>query len=61
MKNNNVDNKTAFAREEYLQKRERTFYEGEQAYVIRVKPLLVIKTKKGVVCGALHKYLNVRE
>jgi len=36
-----------------LQKGERILYEGEEAEVISVKPLLVIKTRDRVICGAL--------
>ena len=52
--------KNIFAWEkEYLQKGQRIIFEGEEAYVIRVKPLLVIKTKSRVVCGALQKRLDI--
>ena len=34
-------------------------YEGEEAKVISTKPLLVIKTKKGVICGDLYKHLSI--
>jgi len=37
-------------------------YEGEKAEVIGVKPLLIIKVKDRVVCGALHvRVLPVEE
>jgi len=32
-------------------------YEGEKAKVIRVQPLIVIKTKSRVICGDLYKQL----
>ena len=51
---------TCARKEEYPQEGERIMFEGEEGYVIRVTPLLVIKTKKRVVCGALHKYLNTQ-
>ena len=52
--------KNTFAWEEnFLQKGQRIVYEGDIAYVIRVKPFLVIKSKKGVVCGALHKCVSM--
>ena len=38
-----------------LQKGQRVIYEKEEAEVISVRPLLVIKTKNRVVCGALQK------
>ena len=40
------------------QKGQRVVYEDEVAEVIRVTPLMVIKTKNGVVCGALKKRLK---
>jgi len=43
---------------DYLpQKGQKIIYEGEEAEVIREKPLLVIKTKSRVICGALQKWL----
>jgi len=36
------------------QKGQRIIYEDEEAEVIRVAPLMVIKTKNGIVCGALR-------
>jgi hypothetical protein len=59
MQSSNRECKSSFRREEeYLQKGKRIIYEGEEAYVIREKPLIVIKTKKKVVCGALHKLFD---
>lgn len=40
------------------QKGQRVVYRDEEAEVIRVTPLMVIKTKNGVVCGALQKRLK---
>jgi len=40
------------------QKGQKIIYEDEEAEVIRVTPLMVIKTKNGVVCGALQKRLK---
>ena len=37
------------------QEGQRIIYEDEEAEVIRVTPLMVIKTKNGVLCGALQK------
>jgi len=57
--NNGTLLKNIFAWEkEYLQKGRRIIFEGEEAYVIRVKPLLVIKTKSRVVCGNLQKKIK---
>ncbi len=59
MQSSNRDYKSSFAWEgEYPQKGKRIIFEGEEAYVIREKPLLVIKTKDRIVCGALHKCLS---
>ena len=40
------------------QKGQRVFYRDEEAEVIRVTPLMVIKTKDRVVCDALHKRIK---
>lgn len=37
-----------------LRQGQRVMYEEEEAEIIRVTPLLVVKTKNRVVCGALH-------
>ena len=51
-----TDFEPQFDRGSYLpQKGQRIIYEGEEAEVIRVTPLMVIKTKCGVVCGAIQK------
>jgi len=39
----------------HLQKGKIIIYEGEEAEIIRVQPLFVIKTKSRIVCGALHE------
>ncbi len=33
-------------------------FENEEAEIIRISPLLVIKTKDRIVCGALHHRLE---
>jgi len=38
-----------------LEKGQRVIYEGEEAEVVCVTPLIVIKTRHRVVCGALQK------
>ena len=38
---------------EPLKKGQRIIYQGDSAEVIRTSPLLVIKTKKRIVCGAI--------
>ena len=42
-----------------LQKGQKIIYQGVPAYVITVKPIPVIRTKNGIVCGALLKDLSV--
>ena len=37
-----------------LQRGQRVIYEEEEAEIIRITPLLVIKTRNRVVCGALR-------
>lgn len=37
------------------QKGQRIIYEKEEAEIISVKPLLVIKTRNRVICGALQE------
>ena len=36
-------------------------FEGEEAYILRLSPYLVIKTKDRVVCGALHSRIEFME
>jgi hypothetical protein len=43
-----------------LEKGQRVIYEGEEAEVICVIPLIVIKTGHRVVCGALQKQLSIQ-
>ena len=38
-----------------LKKAQRIIYEKEEAEIISVKPLFVIKTRKRVICGALQE------
>jgi len=59
MQSSRRDDTPTYARkEEYPQKGQRIIFEGEAGHVIRTTPLLVIKTKNRVVCGALHKHLS---
>ena len=45
--------------EDFIQKGQAVCYEAESAYVITAKPLLVIKTKDRVICGALRRHLSI--
>ena len=38
-----------------FQRGQKVIFEEEEAEIIRITPLLVIKTKNRVVCGALQK------
>jgi len=38
---------------------QKIMYEGEEAEIISVKPLLVIKSRNRVVCGDLYKHLSI--
>jgi len=42
----------------FLRKGKIIMYEGDKAEVIRVKPLIVIKTENRVICGDLRKQLG---
>jgi len=44
-----------------LEKGQRVIYERAEAEVVCVTPLIVIKTRLGVVCGALQKQLFIPE
>ena len=39
-------------------KGQRIIYEGKKAEIISVKPLFIIKTKNGVVCGNIKKLIG---
>jgi len=39
---------------------QRVIYEGEEAEVVCITPLIVIKTRHKVVCGALQKRLFIQ-
>jgi|GEM_PF-5602960 len=41
-----------------LQKGQRVMYENEEAEIISIEPLCVIKTKDRVVCGALQRHFE---
>jgi len=59
-KNNEKSQKNVFTlQEKNLRKGQRIIYEGEVAYVLRVKPLLVIKTRDRIICSTLDKYLSM--
>ena len=42
---------------EYFKVGQKLIYEGDEAEVIRKSPLLVIKTKNRIICGAIGKNL----
>jgi len=39
---------------DYLEKKRKIIYEGEEAFLIRSKPFHVLKTKNRVICGNLQ-------
>ena len=41
-----------------IQKGLKVLYPGQAAYVIAVKPVLIVRTKDRIVCGALSKDLR---
>ena len=57
--NYNLLNNLFVLKKNHLQKGQKVVYEGEEAYVIGIKPLLVIKAKKRVICGALEKRVEL--
>lgn len=42
-----------------IQKGLKVLYPGQAAYVIAVKPVLIVKTKDRIVCGALSNALRL--
>ena len=59
-KNNEKSQKNVFTlQEKNLRKGQRIIHEGEVGYVLRVKPLLVIKTRDRIICSTLDKYLSM--
>ena len=46
---------------EYLEVGQKLIYKGDEAEVIRKSPLLVIKTKNRVICGAFQKKFSRHE
>jgi len=49
-----------FTREDgfLIERGQRVIYEGEEAYIINLKPVMVIKTKSKIICGALRDRLK---
>jgi len=56
--NTDLMEETFKSRNDRLQKGQRIIYEGKEAEVIGLKPLLVIKTEDRIICGALHKIIE---
>lgn len=44
-----------------FKKGKRVLYEGKEAKVIGIKPLLIIKTEDRIICGALHERVEFIE
>jgi len=43
---------------DYIQKKRKIIYEGEEAFLIRSKPFHVLKTKTRIICGNLHNRIS---
>lgn len=50
---------TLMSSNEQFREGQMVMYEGKRAEVIGVKPLLIIKVKDRVVCGALHAWIEL--
>ena len=46
---------------EYFKVGQKLIYEGDEAEVIRKSPLLVIKTKNRIICGAIGKKFSMHD
>ena len=44
-----------------LQEGEKILYEGKEAMIISVNPLLIIKVEDRVICGDLHNRIKLLE
>jgi len=44
-----------------LKKGKQVLYDGKEAKVIGIKPLLIIKTGDRIICGALHEQIEFIE
>ena len=44
-----------------FEKGKKVLYDGKEAKVISIKPLLIIKTEDRIICGALHEQVEFIE
>ena len=44
-----------------FKKGKKVLYDGQEAKVIGIKPLLIIKTEDRIICGALHEQVEFIE
>jgi hypothetical protein len=44
-----------------LKKGKKVLYDGKEATVVGIKPLLIIKTGDRIICGALHEQVEFIE
>jgi hypothetical protein len=44
-----------------FKKGKKVLYDGKEAKVIGIKPLLIIKTEDRIICGALHEQVEFIE
>ena len=56
--NDDLKRETMVSSHELLRKGEIVTYEGKEAKVIGVKPLLIIKLENRILCGALHNHIE---
>ncbi len=54
----NLRTKITVSNHDLIRKGEIVMYEGKEAEVIRVKPLLIIKLNNRILCGALHNQIE---
>ncbi len=54
----NLRTKITVTNHNLIRKGEIVMYEGKEAEVIRVKPILVIKVDNQFICGALHNRIE---
>ena len=54
----NLRTKTTVTNHDLIRKGARVMYEGKEAEVIGVKPLLIIKLDDRILCGALHNQIE---
>jgi hypothetical protein len=54
----NLKTKITVSNHDLIRKGEIVMYEGKEAEVIRVEPLLIIKLNNRILCGDLHNQIE---